>query len=439
MARKNIQETIYTHEGGKAKKIHTEFALRRSVLSCLLWENSFYEDGESIAQRIQDLVPKVSADKVAALAIEAREEMNLRHVPLWIVRSMARIDTHKHLVADTLARVIQRPDEIAEFLALYWEDGRQPLSAQVKKGIAWAFPKFNEYKLAKYDRAGKVRLRDALFLSHAKPKDEEQAAIWKRLIEGELVIPDTWEVALSAGEDKKESFERLMAEKKLGAMAFLRNLRNMQQASVPVNIIRQYISELNFGRVLPFRFIAAARYAPQLEPELEVAMLKALEGEKKILGETVLLVDVSGSMSSPIGGRSEMSRMDAAAALAVLLREVCEHVQIYTFSSNFVSVPPRRGFALRDAIFQSQRHGMTYLGGAVGKINDNIECDRLVVFTDEQSADRVPDPVAKKAYMINVASNQNGVGYGPWTHLDGFSASVIKWLREFEENEGGKK
>ena len=101
-------------------------------------------------------------------------------------------------MAETLARVIQRADELAEFVAIYWAQGREPLSAQVKKGLAAAFPKFDEYALAKYDRAGAVRLRDVLFLCTRVRVDEAQAALWKRLAENELATPDTWEVALSA-------------------------------------------------------------------------------------------------------------------------------------------------------------------------------------------------------------------------------------------------
>jgi hypothetical protein len=63
---------------------------------------------------------------------------------------------------------------------------------------------------------------------------------------------------------------------------------------------------------------------------------------------------------------------------------------------------------------------------------NEIPHDRLIVITDEQSADRVPGPVAKHAYMINVASYQNGVGYGRWTHIDGFSEAVLTFIREFE-------
>ena len=80
--------------------------------------------------------------------------MKLRHAPLLLVREMARHATHRALVAETLAAVIQRADELAEFVAIYWKDGRVPLSAQVKKGLAAAFPKFDEYALAKYDRGG---------------------------------------------------------------------------------------------------------------------------------------------------------------------------------------------------------------------------------------------------------------------------------------------
>src|SRR5436190_20779174 len=237
-----------THEGAPARHISPELQLRRSVLACLLWESQFYEDGVEIAGRIAELVPKVAAERVAALAIEAREQMKLRHAPLLLVREMARHKTHRRLVAETLERVIQRADELAEFVAIYWKDGRVPLSAQVKKGLAAAFPKFDEYQLAKYDRGGPIKLRDVLFLSHAKPRDAEQAGVWKKLVWGRLATPDTWEVALSESgkegaegkkSDKRAAWERLLREQKLGALALLRNLRNMREAGVDQTLVTE--------------------------------------------------------------------------------------------------------------------------------------------------------------------------------------------------------
>src|SRR6185369_14736806 len=357
-----------TYEGAPARHISPELQLRRSVLACMLWESQFYEDGMEIAARIRELVPKVEASKVAALAIEAREKMKLRHAPLLLVREMARLTSHRVLVGETLERVIQRADELAEFLAIYWSDGRVPLSKQVKKGLASAFVKFDEYALAKYNRPGSIKLRDVLFLTHAKPRDEAQDGLWRRLVDGELVTPDTWEVALSAGGNKRETWEQLLAERKLGALALLRNLRNMQIAGVDESLVRGSLRAMKTDRVLPFRFIAAARYAPQWEEALEQAMFSCVEGAAKLKGKTVLLVDVSGSMDYQLSARSEMKRMDAAYGLAILLREICEEVAVYSFSDKTKLVPARRGFALRDAINSSQPHSGTMLGQAVNDV-----------------------------------------------------------------------
>ena len=423
-----------THEGGPAKVITPESELRRSVMACLLWEDQFYEDGVEIFGRIAELVPKVEAGKVADMAIEAREKMKLRHAPLLLVREMARHATHRALVGETLARVIQRADELTEFLAIYWKDGRVPLSGQVKKGLAAAFGKFDAYQLAKYDRPGPVRLRDVLFLSHAKPRDEAQAEVWKGLVEGKLTPPDTWEVALSAGADKRMAWERLIQERKLGALALLRNLRNMRATGVEEDPVLGAIRSMRTDRVLPFRFIAAARHAPQWEEALEEAMIKSLRERPKLNGKTVLLVDVSGSMTAALSRRSEMLRTDAAYGLAILLREIAERASIYSFSDKLVEVPARRGFALRDAIDRSQLHNCTYLGTALAAMQDQY--DRLIVITDEQAHDKVPAPRGR-GYVINVASFKNGVGYGNWVHIDGWSEAVIDYIRSLEELNAG--
>lgn len=443
--------SIHTHEGAKAKQINPIDQLRRSVMSCMLWEKEFYEDGQSIADRIVSLVPKVDAESVSSLAIEARTKMKLRHIPLLLACEMAKYNSHKHLVSSTLAEIIQRPDELAEFLALYWREGKRPLSGQIKKGLSRAFNKFDAYQLAKYNRDAAVKLRDVLFLCHAKPKDSEQDALWKKLINGKLEPPDTWEVALSSGTDKKTSWEKLLKENKLGALALLRNLRNMKLSDVDEGLILYAITNMKVEKVLPFRFISAARFAPQWEELLEKAMLKCLSSQEKLQGRTVLLIDVSGSMDSNISLKSDMTRLDAACGIGILLREICEKVDIFTFSDKLIQIPARRGFALRDAIIGSQLHSGTPLGLAIRAIysnekismsdgwsyrveyeGQNLHPDRLIVITDEQSCDKVSDPESR-GYMINIASNQNGVGYGKWHHIDGWSEAVIDYLREYEK------
>jgi len=426
-----------TFEGGPAVPSSPSRELRRAVCACLLWEDQFYESGQSIADRIAGLVKLCPAAEVAQLAIEARTSMHLRHAPLLLIRELAR-SSKGNLVGRTLSAVIQRADELSEFLAIYWKDKKQPLAKQVKLGLAHAFPKFSAYNLAKYrgdDKA--IKLKDVLFLCHAKPKDEAQAAIWKKLIDGSLESPDTWEVSLSAGADKKSTFERLIREQKLGYLAVLRNLRNMEQAGVDESLIRSAISAGAYGsKALPFRFIAAARAVPRYEEQLDAAMRVAVAELPKLSGKTFILVDVSGSMDEKLSAKSDLTRMDAACGLAVMARALCEDCRVFAFSTAVAEIPPRHGMALIEAIQHSMHHAGTNLGHAVSTLGLMGKYDRLIVVTDEQSAQAVGPPGGSaKGYMINVASFKNGVGYGPWVRLDGFSEQILTFIKESEIDE----
>lgn len=444
---------VHTHEGAVAQRVSPLDELKRTVLTCLLWEDSFYEKGSAIAERIEYLCTQVEPWEIARLVLKARNQMNLRHVPLFLMRQLAKRTRERYvipdapnatrtvgeLVAATLPAVIQRVDELGEFLVMYQREGKdQPIAASVKRGLAAAFHNFNEYQFAKYDRDSAMKLRDVMFLVHPKPQGLAQEELFERIANRTLATPDTWEVELSAGKDKRETFERLLRERKLGGLAVLRNLRNMLQAGVSDELIRARLKG-GIAKALPFRFVTAARYAPSLEDALEETMLQAVAGLPELPGTTGLLIDVSGSMNTFLSNKGETTRIDAAAGLAILLREKGERGVIATFSNDVVMVPPRRGFALRDAISQSQPHSATYLGRAVSTLSMSPmwqTVDRLIVITDEQAHDSVPAPWCPRAYMINVAPYQHGVGYGNgWTHINGWSERVLDYIQEIEKGE----
>jgi len=423
-----------THEGGQSTTIDPLAQLRRTALACLLWEDQFYEDGVSIADRLRQLVAKVPGRQVLELAIEARTNMHLRHLPLHLIVSLARLESARGAcdIAGALEQVIQRPDELTEFLSLYFAGQRQPLAACIKRGLGRAFAKFNEYSLQKYNRQNQpIKLRDVLRLSHPKPKDDEQAALWRRLLKGELATPDTWEVELSQSTNKLQSWTRLLTERKLGGLALLRNLRNMQQAGIGTQLITDAMAEADFSKVLPFRFIAAARYAPQLEPQLEAALFTRCAQLSRLPGQTAVLIDTSGSMTAPLSSKSDMKRIDAAAGLAVIARQLTDNISLYKFDYSPRLLPPRRGFALRDLLGHAA--GGTNIGLAIAEANKQ-PYDRLIVVTDEQSADELPKAICRHSYIINVGSYQNGVGYRDgYTHLTGFSENVFRYIDAIEQ------
>lgn len=441
--------------GAQAARQDSEALLRRATLACLLWEDLAYQDGVSVAENIANLVPQVSAQKVADLAVECRLDQKLRHVPLFLIKEMCKHNSHRALVADTLAKVICRPDELCEFLALYWENGKTPLASQVKKGLAAAFAKFDEYQLAKWNKDSKaIKLRDVMRLVHPKPKNQEQAALWGRLLKNELATPDTWEVGLSASatsEAKKDVWERLIEENKLPAFALLKNLRNMESVDVKPSLIRSALANAKVDMILPMNYFSAVKYAPKYVREIESMMLRSCAQFPKLKGHTIIVVDVSGSMNSPVSSKSEFKRMDAGISMAVLAAEMAESISVYATAGSDGArvhetsiVKPSRGFALADEI-----NKLYYQLGGGGiftrqcleyikeKEKEKEQPDRIIIFSDSQDCDninKIPNPFGKKNYIVDVSSYSRGINYnGIWTsEISGWSENFLRYIAAYE-------
>lgn len=478
---KGMVETV-NHGGTTAlKPTSAETELKFATASCYLWEDQFYESGVSIAQRIRDLALKIEPEKLAAMTIETRLTEGLRHVSLWmlcaLVKSGARIP---HLVQDTIAVVINRPDELTEFPAQYWKvnpraDGKKaPLTGQMKKGLARAALKFDQYQLTKWNRDKDINIRDIVFLTHPKPTNEKLFANFlnkdhypKDLVRlgsfKALEAPKTWEVGLSeagkTGENKeankKEVWTNLLENGKLGGDALLKNLRGMLDVGVDRRLIDEALKVgKGFERLPPFRFLAAADHVPTMVSELSDAMVASLAHAPKLEGKTAIVIDVSGSMyGGKVSKNSEMDRAHAACALAAVFREVCRDVRVFATAGydgrrihNTQLVDSYRGIALSKHIY-----GLCHpLGGGgifIKQVNDWIiknygKFDRYVCITDEQDTSgfgpvssllKDVSLVGKSNYIMNVGSYDTTVAYDPsWVRIGGFSANAPRFIYELE-------
>ncbi|RZL08639.1 MAG: TROVE domain-containing protein, partial [Hymenobacter sp.] len=333
------------HEGAPAYSLTPAFELYAAVATAALSDQA-YETATTRLARLRELVARNDPWFVARLAVYAREQLYLRSVPLVLAVELARIHQGDSLVSRLVARVVQRADEIPELLAYYAQaNGRAGpktlgrLSKQLQHGLALAFNKFDAYQLAKYDRDGPaVRLRDALFLVHPKPRDAAQQAVFDQLVAGTLPVPYTWETELSAaGQVAYASpaerqaaiaavWQTLVASGRLGYMALLRNLRNLLEANVNAETLAQVCATLadarqvTRARQMPFRFLAAYREVLALGSGAVAPLLAALEkaiaasaGNLRGFGpatRVVVACDVSGSMQQPISPRSKVLLYD---------------------------------------------------------------------------------------------------------------------------------
>jgi hypothetical protein len=411
------------YEGAEAYKLNPKMELYSAVAATSL-SDTFYEKADERLTRIRALIAQTDAAFVAKLAVYAREKMYLRSVPLAIAVELAKANSGKAEVGKTVARVVQRADEITELLAYYQLANNRTgvkklnkLSKQVQKGLAVAFNKFDEYQFAKYNRDAEVKLRDALFIVHPKAKDEAQQLLFNKIAKDELKVADTWETKLSAtGQNefaneaekltaKKEAWEEMIMSGKMGYMAVLRNLRNILDAKVSDPAIAKvcsYISNPNAvakSKQFPFRFVSAYRELKNNNSGYTAQVLDALENAvaasaANIAGydsntRVVVAVDFSGSMQSPMSAKSSVQKYEAGLILAMLLKSRCKNVVTGIFGDTYkiISVPSKSILANVDAF--GARVGevghSTYGYKVIADLVDRKEIvDKVMVFTDLQ-------------------------------------------------------
>lgn len=443
--------------GTASQKMHEDSvyeSARKLLVTCLLFEDNTYMNGRKATELMAEYVTKLSEKECRSLLKEAKGN-HLRHAPaFWAIKMLKQ----GYLKAEDVDLVIDRTDLMADLLALYWSDksNKHSIPKVLAKGIGRSFGKFDEYQLAKYKAEGKeIKLRDVLRIAHVKPENAERSELYKKVLEGTLATPDTWEVALSkchTPEEKKAEWVRLLTEKsekgfnKLGALALIRNLNNMEKAGVSEDIIRQAINSSSMKRLLPYQIIMAAKQQPGYSAELENKLLESMRNYEKLPGDTLFLVDVSGSMYGRANSGTLMM-VENAAATAAIVREACDNAKLYTFDTQLKDVPNSyRGMPLIDKIVGTSG-GCTAVidctNTAIKRYRDSHEGKfpaRVIVITDEgenSSRGRALTnlPKSSHGYMVNVASNSNSVTYGVgsgWTSISGWSTSLLNYISAAE-------
>lgn len=446
------EERLAGGSGALAAKQSNTALLRRAVLANLLWEDVAYMDGIEVAEEIQRLIPLCPAEDVYYIALEARTMQKLRHTPLFLAVEMCKYPEHKMFVQDLLPQIITRADMLTDFLAIYWKDGKKPIANQAKKGLAKAFHNFNEYKFAKYDRDAAIKLRDVMFLCRPKPENQYEQTLFKKIADRTLAVPETWEVLLSTGKDKKESWTKLITEGKIGGLAMLRNIANMRRANVDKKVINEGLEKLKSSMLMPLDFLKANKMNPEFSRQIEDAMISSYANLPKLKGKTLFIVDVSGSMQASMSAKSDFSRYDAACAMAMLAANQCEDYEIvctagsdYTHTGAHEHIPyPQKGFGIFEQIYATNKNiggGGIFTRQCLEWCKDKFKgqkFDRIIVFSDSQDCDlpakRIPKPFGTYNYICDVSAHTKGVNYkGTWTaEISGFSEHFITFIAAME-------
>ena len=435
-----------TYEGSPGYNRDAKSELFLLAVRNMVSEDSFYESGKDRDQRFVNLIHKVAVDDpqwIARFVPYLRNTMNMRSASIVMaaeaVYALLGKDTKGANLRSIIDSAIVRADEPAEMLA-YWKSrytGTVP--KPVKRGVADAIRRvYNEFSALKYDgQSREFRMADVIDLTRPAPVDDRQSNLFRWLLDrrhnrddikvdglqiieqwnilqdipqnerrdflkanGNVVLKNagmTWEMLSGwiGGELTADVWEAVIPS--MGYMAILRNLRNFEKAGISKDTQKFVINKLTDpeevakSRQFPFRFLSAYRNTESVTyaPAIEEALNLSVKNIPVLSGRSLVLSDVSGSMSwGGISAKSRVRPVEIGALFGSALALAGGDVTLVPFATTSKEVHISKGgsvLKLTEKVINETNSlgGGTNTFPAIQKHYDKH--DRVVIFTDMQS------------------------------------------------------
>ena len=433
----------FTVEGGKGWQRTPKGELFLAAVTSLN-EDTFYESADERATRIQTLTKdnEIVTDPEWTLGLVRwlRQEVGLRSIPTVVAISAvkARLNagltgTNRQIIEAAIGRLDEASDVLAGWMSLY---GRN-IPSCVRRGVADALrARLSERSYLKWAgrmNSGSVTLRDVINLTHPKPKTKTQEAIIKYALDegygkkgddkqlpiirarrqflamdrdaqiSALTGPDAQDVirkaaltheviAGSIGTIPADVWETLVPT--MGYMALRMNLRRIEASGASRALIAAInerlsdVEEAAKSRTMPVSFYAAYKNAPlKFAAALQDAANASLENVPALKGNTLVLLDRSGSMSGILSAKSSLTCQDTANVFASALALRGENVRVVAFDNHMEDVNINSADLLRAVDQMPAPRGGTYTPKAIRWAHEGgRQYDRIVILTDEQYA-----------------------------------------------------
>lgn len=327
-----VKDTTFEGAPAQSKSLDQEWV--NAFCSSFLGD-TFYESADTQTARYIKLTRDMAAARgpqfVSKAATFSRNILGMRSVSALTaaILNEYQFDNKRGFYAD----YFHRPDDVAEvFGAVDMLGGKR--SHALVRGAADYLNGLSDYSLGKYKLSNrKYNMYDIINLTHA-----HSAAIEKYKTDT-LPVPETWETVISAASpaEKGEKWAYLVENHKLGYMALLRNLCNIYDyTSMPISwwqevVVPQLINKdaIKKSLVFPYRIYVAYKSLEDdivdeetmrlLKDALSVAFISSIGNAPEFNGRNLIVVDVSGSMSSAISSKSSVSLKEAGACYAAML------------------------------------------------------------------------------------------------------------------------
>jgi len=443
----NYDNNTTTYEGWMARPLNAETELVKIALTSF-FENTFYESQEELIYRIKELIDNnnISADFLYRLAIFWRNYW-LRSINQFfmayaiVLRAHENIPNKRKELKNALKKFLWRPDELSElyaattFILSLYTDIRPSKESNKLRYIPRMLLRvtkelieewfFNDYKLVKYEKRLRRRkkkdkvtftLADITRLSH----------IWGEY--GKLLTSKK----LPSLEDKEfETAESILNNKeidvdyladfvanKMGDKAILMYLRTLINRGLSTEFLANVIKNRSFKGIFPYEFIRTIWFLRE-EWLLDNNLISVLE-EKAVYSlweipifnkynKVAILIDVSWSMTAPLGKNSKMTRLDLAAFYWALVKKANKW-DIVAWADYPVKVNVYPDSWLLDMIEKIRNTRVWWATNIQDAIDFVRDYEAAIVFTDGQFWDSISDTGnLEEVFVFNLASYKNSI------------------------------
>lgn len=449
-----------------------------TVGSAFFNEPQYYGAKSDIAAHIIETSVQIANGKnpedLLIIARWARDEMNMRTTPMVLLAIAAHEIPTKEFTRRYIRASVKRADDILQIFAASLAMFGKPLPNSLRRGLSDAIAKQTQWEIFRYKGNSHPNFKDVLKMvgrSDGYPLDKKtydaimndtvdttvQGATRKEVAMAEsfdeakdaiLAGKLPWEPVVSKFGSTKEVWDFLIYNHLVGYMAMLRNLRNFEKADISEGSWHQVENELISGagksRQLPFRYVSA--YFSVTENRTRTIVAEALDavltnGDYRLDGKTAVLVDVSGSMDSPVSEKSEITIRAAAGALAgIITKSADADIVCFYTTADYLKIDGT--YSVMSIVDKILKHvsGGTYAEKAIEALNKHY--DRVVLLSDMQTyGESVQGELnayerkfgKTKFYSVNMGGYEVGLFRNKSVVLlGGWSEKIIDYIKEYE-------
>lgn len=392
--------------------------------------NTYYTTAEQQLTQATQLVDELPALDVAKVAIWAKERGLMKDFPVILTTKLILTNALPPADLEKLfTRIIKNGKDIGNFIAIVRSGvfGRKSLGTFPKRLVNNWLEAQSLDGLFAMSVGNTPSLGDVLKLAHPRPSTTVRAAFYGWLLGKEVKLdelPQTvqdylqWKLANdSEAELPNAPYLKLSSEtlsksqwKKLARRATFNQLRSALAAFGKHDVYEDNSvvtalaaklgdpAEVARSRALPYNLLSA--YMANLGGTIPHALLAGLENAveasvqnvPEITGSVRIFLDVSGSMSSPIGGHTgrggnSMNCSTVGAFIASCMQRKNPQAKVYRFDHTINEVTNlKNGRVLQNAMSLRANGGGTDCALCFKQmIQDNVPVDFAIVISDNES------------------------------------------------------